>query len=467
MTDRPVQARRMSERQVQARGAVLHIVKFVFACCVTGVFSVAWGSFYLQGMRMPFHVTGNWAMLALYLCLYVVFARLYGGFEAGNSRVSELIYSQVIALLFTNAVAYVVICLLSYRPVNPLPLLAVAAVSMVLGVAFSTLANRLYNRLFPPKKTVVVYDYLDEMSAVGQISKLSWKFEIVDAVCMTRGMDEVLRAVDRAEAVFICGASSKARNAILKHCVDRGIHVYLRPKIGDLLVSSAKEMQLNNLLVLHCSRARTTFWYVAAKRLMDIVASLLGLVVASPFMLVTALAIKLYDHGPVLYRQCRLTKDGREFYILKFRSIRQDAEKDGVARLASEHDDRITPVGKLIRAIRFDELPQLLNILKGDMSLVGPRPERPEIAAQYEQEMPEFRLRLQAKAGLTGYAQVHGKYNSTPYDKLQMDLVYIANQSIVQDMKLIFETIKILFMKESTEGVAEGQKTAAMRAERR
>ena len=131
-----------------------------------------------------------------------------------------------------------------------------------------------------------------------------------------------------------------------------------------------------------------------------------------------------------------------------------------MARLASENDARITPVGKLIRAIRFDELPQLLNILKGDMSIVGPRPERPEIAAQYEEEMPEFSLRLQVKAGLTGYAQVYGKYNTSPYDKLQMDLIYIANQSVAQDVKLMLATVKVLFMPESTEGVAEGKTTA-------
>ena len=137
--------------------------------------------------------------------------------------------------------------------------------------------------------------------------------------------------------------------------------------------------------------------------------------------------------------------------------MRVDAEKDGVARLACDHDDRITPVGKVIRAIRFDELPQLINILKGDMSIVGPRPERPEIAAQYEKEMPAFSLRLQVKAGLTGTAQVYGRYNTEPRDKLKM---YINRMSLREDLKLIFATVKILFMKDSTAGVQDGQVTA-------
>lgn len=141
--------------------------------------------------------------------------------------------------------------------------------------------------------------------------------------------------------------------------------------------------------------------------------------------------------------------------------MKVDAEKDGVARLSSQNDDRITPIGKLIRACRVDELPQLFNILKGDLTCVGPRPERPEIAAQYVKEMPEFSLRLQVKAGLTGYAQVYGKYNTEPYDKLQMDLMYVSKMGIVTDLKIILATIKILFMPESTEGIAQGQTTAS------
>ena len=197
------------------------------------------------------------------------------------------------------------------------------------------------------------------------------------------------------------------------------------------------------------------------KRTIDVVVSLIAAIILSPVFLITAIAIKATDHGPVFYKQVRLTKDGKKFKILKFRSMRVDAEKDGVARLSTgENDSRITPVGKIIRACRVDELPQLFNILKGDLSIVGPRPERPEIASQYCDEMPEFALRLQAKAGLTGYAQVYGKYNTTPYDKLTMDLMYIAHPSIVEDLKIMLATVKILFIPESTEGVSEGQTTA-------
>ena len=178
-------------------------------------------------------------------------------------------------------------------------------------------------------------------------------------------------------------------------------------------------------------------------------------------VLVVAVIIKATDGGTVLYRQCRLTLYGKKFNVLKFRSMRMDAEKDGVARLSSgDNDDRITPIGRFIRKCRIDELPQLINIFKGDMSVVGPRPERPEIAEQYYETMPDFKLRLQVRAGLTGYAQVYGKYNTDPYEKLEFDLFYINKMSFATDIELCFATFFILFLAESTEGIAEGAVTA-------
>lgn len=248
---------------------------------------------------------------------------------------------------------------------------------------------------------------------------------------------------------------------ILKYCVANNIAVYMLPRIGDIIVSGAHKMHMFHLPVLRMSRLNNRPEYAATKRLFDVLLSAIALLILSPVMLITAIAIKVTDGGPVLYKQKRLTKDGKIFKVYKFRSMRVDAEKDGVARLSTgEMDDRITPVGRVIRKVRIDELPQLLNILGGSMSIVGPRPERPEIAEQYEEILPEFRLRLQVKAGLTGYAQVYGKYNTTPYDKLQMDLMYIANPGFLEDLRILLATIKILFVPESTDGVTEGQTTA-------
>lgn len=285
---------------------------------------------------------------------------------------------------------------------------------------------------------------------------------MIETVDLRAALAEDLALLERVEVVFLFGVHSHERNIILKQCIAQGVEVYLIPTIGDVLMSGAKRMHLFHLPILRAARYNPGPEYLFVKRAIDLAASGLALAVFSPVMLGAALAIRWTDGGPVFYRQKRLTQNGRVFEVLKFRSMRVDAEKDGVARLSTgKSDDRITPVGRVLRKYRLDELPQLINILRGEMSLVGPRPERPEIAAQYQQELPEFSLRLQAKAGLTGYAQVYGKYNTTPYDKLKMDLMYIANPSLGEDLMIIFATIKILFQPESTEGVNDGQTTAA------
>lgn len=234
----------------------------------------------------------------------------------------------------------------------------------------------------------------------------------------------------------------------------------MMPKIPDVLIKGSDQLHLFDTPILLTREYALTVGQRAAKRMIDIVCSLILLAIASPFMLFTAVLIKCYDAGPVFYKQIRCTRDGRKFSIIKFRSMRVDAEKDGVARLASKNDARITPIGRFIRAVRIDELPQLLNILKGDMSFIGPRPERPEIIEQYMKEMPEFAFRMKVKAGLAGYAQVYGKYNTTPYDKLKLDLTYVENYSVWLDLKLMLLTLKILIKPESTEGVEDTQVTA-------
>ena len=242
--------------------------------------------------------------------------------------------------------------------------------------------------------------------------------------------------------------------------------MYMMPKIPDIMIQGSAQLNLFDTPILLTREYAMTIEQRFLKRFIDVICSLILLIMASPFMIVTAIVIKAYDGGPVLYKQVRCTRDMREFQILKFRSMRTDAEKDGVARLASKNDSRITPIGKFIRKVRIDELPQLFNILKGEMSFIGPRPERPEIIRQYQEDMPEFMFRTKVKAGLAGYAQVYGKYNTTPYDKLKLDLFYIENYSVWLDLKLMLLTIKILFQPDSTEGVDENQTTAIKDAEK-
>ena len=273
--------------------------------------------------------------------------------------------------------------------------------------------------------------------------------------------EEIRDRLDGYDAVFVAGVHSRCRNGIAKYCKEKGIVGFFLPHIGDVIMREAIHIQSFDAPVLFVTRSELRPEYAIIKRTFDIVASLCGIIVLAIPMLIIAVAIRAYDGGPAIYKQVRLTRGGKEFKIYKFRSMRVDAEKDGVARLSTgENDDRITPVGRVIRKIRADEFVQLFNILKGDMSFVGPRPERPEIAEQYYEFLPDFKLRLQVKAGLTGYAQVYGKYNTDPYEKLEFDLLYINKMSVITDLKLIFATFSILFKGESTEGVSVNQVTA-------
>ena len=225
------------------------------------------------------------------------------------------------------------------------------------------------------------------------------------------------------------------------------------PSISDIVLSGAEMMHFFDTPLFLIRSNALTVDQMIIKRVFDVIAGILLLLLTSPILLLTALLIKAYDKGPVFYQQIRCSLFGKPFAIYKFRSMNVNAEKDGIARLAQKKDDRITPVGKIIRKLRIDELPQLFNVIKGDMSFVGPRPERPEIIEQYREELPEFPYRMKVKAGLTGYAQIYGKYNTVPYDKLKLDLYYIEHYSVWMDLKLLLLTIKIVLTPESTEGV--------------
>lgn len=438
---------------------ILRIVKVLDVILISLPFAACWLLYYANHVYTAFTWQSHAALLALYVALYVLLGKVYDAFWMSMQRISELVYGQILAAMATDGIMYIIICLMAGRFCNLLPGIAAIAGQLVMAALWASYAHKWYYRTFPAQRTAVVYDARHGMEKLINEYGLSQKYDVQ----VTMSVDECLANLDQLngmQTVFISGVHSHERNVILKYCVGQGINVFVIPRIGDVIMSGAWPMHMFHLPMLRVGRYMASPEYLFIKRAMDIVISLIALVIFSPIFLITAIAVKS-DGGPAFYKQVRLTKDGKQFKILKFRSMRVDAEKDGIARLSTgDKDDRITKVGHIIRACRIDELPQLINILKGDLSIVGPRPERPEIAAQYCEEMPEFALRLQAKAGLTGYAQVYGKYNTTPYDKLQMDLMYIAHPSLIEDLKIMFATVKILFMPESTEGISEGQTTA-------
>lgn len=441
---------------------ILFFASLINILLMTLVFAWVWYGYYsgtmYQGIK--FYEKGNYVLLALYALLLFFFSNMYGGLKIGQLRRIEVLLSQYLSLFLTNIVAYVIICLLAFRPVNPLRLFVALLVEMVISSIWNIIIIYFYNRIFQPWKILLIYGERPAADLVYKVEARRDKYAIYDAINIEEGMDAISEKMKDFQAVIIGDISAIKRNDILKYCYAHKVRAYVIPKLSDIILMGADRIHVFDTPFL-LSRGYTLsfdqrFW----KRTVDLLIAIPLLVIASPFMLLTAIAIKLYDRGPVLYSQVRCTRYEREFNIYKFRSMIVDAESDGVAKLAQENDSRITPVGKFIRATRIDELPQLFNIIKGDMSFVGPRPERPEIMKEYCEEMPEFKFRTRVKAGLTGFAQVYGKYNTTPYDKLKLDLFYIENYSLWMDMKLILMTVKTVLTKDATEGIAQGQTTA-------
>lgn len=406
---------------------------------------------------------GNFLVIGVYALIITYFISFFGGFKIGVNKKSNVIISQIIGLLISNGIYFIITVMMagymSYIPKFLCYYGCTFVVQAVLVTIISYLFMTLYYKVFPPYKVLNIKGN-HENNLAFKFASRNDKYNVAGEISFDADIAEIDKMVDDYDAILINDVPSEKRNRILKICFAKGKRVYITPKISDIIIRSADTLAVFDTPLLLANNNTLNITERVIKRAFDIFLSAFGLIILSPLMILISLAIFLYDRGPVFYRQTRYTKNGKTFRILKFRSMIPNAEKDGVARLAAEKDDRITPVGKFIRATRLDELPQFFNILSGDMSFVGPRPERPEIADEYEKELPEFAFRLRVKAGLTGYAQIFGKYNTTSYDKLKLDMIYVENCSLLMDLKLLLLTLKVIFMKESTEGLEEGQITA-------
>ncbi|MCM1113621.1 MAG: sugar transferase [Muribaculum sp.] len=435
----------------------------------TGIFAYHWLVHFqysvVESLR-NFGYKGHIVEIAFYGLILLSLSAMYGGMRLGYLRNSELIFSQLFSTVLALMFIYVELSIMAHQPFVPKVFIMMLTEQAVTVIIYTNIANKIYRSIFPPRKILLIHGERPIESIYNKFESRRDKYSIEKTLCMREGMDricqEIVHSYEKGEcnAVVVWDVSTAERNQILKFCYARSIRIYIMPKITDVILGGAEELHIFDSPLLLTREYRLSMEQRFIKRSIDIICSFILLVVASPIMLLTAIAVKLYDGGPVLYKQIRCTRDQREFRIMKFRSMRTDAEKDGVARLAQKNDNRITPIGKFIRKCRIDELPQLFNILKGDMSFIGPRPERPEIIKQYVEVMPEFAYRTKVKAGLAGFAQVYGKYNTSPYDKLKLDLIYIEHYSVWLDLKLMLLTLKVLFWPDSTEGVESEMVTA-------
>ena len=446
------------ERYKHLLNRVAAVLMLAFQVCL---FAYVWYQVYVPSMAVGdrFFNRGNWAVIGMYGLFTFFFTQVFGGYKIGYLRIVEVCLSNFLAIVCANIVEYFQLCLIMNDYVYVRPLVIITLLELVMVVPYVFIVRKLYVQMYPPRRMLVIYGEYAPDDLISKINTRKDKYDICGSVSYQMEREKLYNIIKKYKAIVLCDLPSKPRNEIMKYCYEQSIRTYVTPKISDVILRGAEEINLFDTPLLLSRNQGLTIEQRFAKRTMDMVCSLAAIIILSPFMVVAALIIKLYDGGPVFYTQERLTRDGKSFQIIKFRSMRVDSEKDG-ARLAQKDDDRITPFGHLIRRTHFDEIPQVFNILKGDMSIVGPRPEREAIAKQYAEIIPEFPLRLKVKAGLTGYAQVYGKYNTTPYDKVKLDITYIEKYSIWLDFKLIMMTFKVIFQKENSEGVNKNQTTA-------
>lgn len=438
------------------------VVKMVNIVLLMIPFIICWTLYYEPRTTTVGSKQVSVLVVITYFLICYYFEERLDCFRVSILQIRDVIFGEVLATMITDIIIYILIWMLSIHLPNLIPGLITWGGQCVIGVIWAFVMHQSYFSTHPPLRTIVIYDERMGMENLIHTYGLEKRFNIKTVYPVESIMDK-LEVMEEFDAAFLCGIHSRERNIILKHCINHKIKLFMIPRIADVMMRGSEQIHMLHLPILKTQRYKPSIEYQIIKRTMDIVVSGIATIVLSPLFLITAIAVKS-DGGPAFYKQKRLTKDGKVFEILKFRSMRVDAEKySGAVLSAGENDPRITKVGRIIRACRLDELPQLLNILKGDMSLVGPRPERPELQKEIEKEVPEFGLRLQAKAGLTGYAQVYGKYNTTFYDKLLMDLMYISKPSILEDLTIMLATVKILTSKESTEGVGEGKEELKLR----
>lgn len=419
--------------------------------------------FLIMSLGNPFLLVLNRTSVIValtYTILYLLMLNVYGGFDIGTRKSPPIAFSMALVMLFSDLTAHLFLCIMDFTLINkghfvyefPHLLLLTYLVQVGITTGMAYLGNGLYFRIRKPQNCVMIVRKGDDYAGwVRKVAKFRRQYHIKRVVYTTD--EDIYTWLDAADAVFIYDLGESERAAYVEYCYRNHKDLYCSLEMADVILYGGKRVYFDDSTMLFAATEKMSVEQELIKRIMDIVISVIGLVLCSPLMLITAIAIKIEDGGDVFYQQKRATFGGRVFNIVKFRSMRP--EVGGIHRSVTCDDDRITKVGRVIRKYRIDEIPQLWNVLRGEMSIVGPRPEMLENMDKYTEELPLFAYRLRVRAGMTGMAQVYGRYNSSPRDKIIMDLLYIENYSIWLDIKLILRTLLVLLRPERSTAAFE------------
>ncbi len=429
------------------------------------IYYYVWREFYRIDFGPTYYGRGKVVLIFVYFVIIVSSIRLCEGFKFGHLKFSDVFVSQIVAIIMANFVTFWQISLIANVMVIVHPMLILTGIDIVISCICCYLFTAFYHGKNVPRNMILIYGSDSAIDLKFKMDLRQDKYTITKILRYDVGMETIEKEIAKHDSVILNDIPAQIRNDILKYCYHNEIRTYIVPKITDIIIKGAPDISLFDTPLMLVKGRGLTVTQRFAKRLMDIT---ICLIVAIPFAIIVlfvAIAIKLDDKGPVFYTQERLTKDCKSFKIYKFRSMKVHSEEEETFQGAETDDPRITRVGRFIRRTRLDELPQLINIFKGDMSIVGVRPEHIADMEKHEKEIPEYAERYKVKAGLTGYAQVYGKYNTSPYDKLRMDLMYIENYSLILDIKLILMTLRTLTQKDSTEGFDKVEEQKARREE--
>lgn len=392
--------------------------------------------------------------IATYLVMSYMFSNIYGRFDVGKRKSKPIVHSLLLAMIFTDIISMLALSVMNTNENNnqtfkleqPVLLIPIVALQLLVIVIFSYGGNALYFKLYEPEKCVIITSSQRSLNEIFKgIKKYKLQYEVKKvADYRDKKLKEYIADHD---TVFVYDVPIKERTEIIEFCYQNMKNVYFNPDMHDVVETSSRHVLLDDVSMFGNYSKGLTLEQRVIKRATDIFMAAIAIIITSPILLVAAICIKLEDGGNIIFKQNRATRNGRIFSVYKLRTMKEDVDNYSVV----ENDDRVTKVGRILRKYRIDEIPQFYNVLKGDMSVVGPRPEMLANIFNYTSELPEFEYRLRVKAGITGYAQIAGKYNTSPKDKLILDLMYIEEYSIWLDAKLVFQTLIVLLKKDSTE----------------
>ncbi len=425
--------------------SVVFILKATLYVCLTATFFLIFGTEY----EWLLHLSRTTGVTFVTFCvLELALVSIYGGYAIGRLKSKPIVMSISIATIVTDLVTHLQLCIMNVNENNneyfvyesPHLLILVILIQLILILFFAYFGNYVYFTINPPEKCCVITSSEESLNNImPKINRYKKQYNVVHMIHHTS--KNVFDIINESDTVFLYDIPNNEKTLLNEYCYAKNKNIYYNFEMNDVVMLGAKPAILDDKPLVSAIVRDLTFEQRFVKRLMDIVISGLGLIACGPIMLICAILIKVEDGGSIFFRQLRATKGGELFNVYKFRTMK---ESNAENRSVISNDERITKIGKYLRKYRIDELPQLINIFKGEMSVVGPRPEMVENVDKYTEELPEFSYRLRVKGGLTGYAQIAGKYNTSPKDKLVLDLMYIERYSLWLDFKLIMQTVTVL-----------------------